>query len=71
MLRDILECIYFRADKAALDIGMDLPGRLQCDRPMRNIPGVGFLGAGRKKSNQLQKLLSGMNQPVQAGFFQP
>ena len=58
------------ADEAALEIGVDLAGRLgrlgaACDRP-----GARFLGAGGEEGDQAEQLVAGADDAGEAGLLE-
>ena len=60
------------ADKALLEVGVDL-SRRPCGAvaPSQDSPGARFLRARGEEGNQVEQVVSGTDQPVEAGLLQP
>ena len=56
------------ADEAALEVGVDNAGRLRCPRAAFDRPGARFLRPGGKVGNEVEQVVTGADQPVEARF---
>ena len=58
------------ADEAALEIGVDDPGRLRRLRAVLDRPGAGFLGAGGEEGDEVEEVVAGADDPGEAGLLE-
>src|SRR5262249_6067172 len=58
-----------RSDEATLEIGMNHTRRLWRPGPLSDGPGPRLFWSDREISYQMQKLVTGANQPIKPGFL--
>src|SRR5690606_2133308 len=69
VLNKIVIADDFGADKTTFKVGVNSGGGARCGITHFNGPGAHFFYAGGKVSLQAQQLVTGADNPVQAGFF--
>ena len=57
------------ADKAALEVRVDLAGGLRRLRAARDRPGAALIAAARQERNEPQQAVRTLDEPVEAGLF--
>ena len=65
----VLKGHHFGADKAPLEVGVDLTGRLGGLGAVGDGPGAALILAGGEEGDEAQQGVAGFDEPVQAGFL--